>query len=73
MVSWFHLGKAWELDSGIASSFFTKSSRPRAIQEKYDTCRPAPKLSLLDAYRTDGQSSMRVNGIDIVLSRILCG
>lgn len=54
-----HSRVAWAGDHSITSNLFIKSSMPKTLKLQYDKCQPAPRLELLDRFRTDGLPCMR--------------
>lgn len=51
---------AWRPQYRIASNFFTQASQSVEMREAYDRCPPIPDLDILDVFRSDGQSSMKL-------------
>ncbi|KAI8915622.1 hypothetical protein EDD86DRAFT_196470 [Gorgonomyces haynaldii] len=50
----------WTSDASMSSNLFVKATQPKSIKVLYDKCRQAPRLELLDQFRTDGKTCMEL-------------
>jgi WAS family protein 2 len=51
---------SWQSDRTVPCNFFTKATQPSYITSAYEACPPIPALQILDEFRTDGKSCIKL-------------